>query len=110
MKYDAKKKVKQLIISIFIVIPNTVKMGKTSILNQYRSICSYVSNKLTTKLNKSLKLFLMETLVLYIIIPGRIISLQMGRYGISCEQRFRQNFSKDFDWLLSLSERILSGS
>ncbi|MDD2246804.1 MAG: hypothetical protein PHI70_04525 [Proteiniphilum sp.] len=54
----------------------------------------------------------MEILVLYIIIPGRIISLQMGRYGISCEQRFRQNFSKDFDWLyfnLSLSERILSG-
>jgi hypothetical protein len=51
----------------------------------------------------------METLVLYIIIPSRIISLQMGRYGISCKQRFRQNFSKDFDWLISLSERILSG-
>jgi hypothetical protein len=36
----------------------------------------------------------------------------MGRYGKSCEQRFRQNFSKDFDWLefnLSLSERILTG-
>jgi hypothetical protein len=36
----------------------------------------------------------------------------MGRYGSSCEQRFRRNFSKDFDWLafnLSLSERILTG-
>jgi len=36
----------------------------------------------------------------------------MGRYGKSCEQRFRQNFSKDFDWCefnLSLSERILTG-
>ena len=55
----------------------------------------------------------METLVLYIIIPGRINFLQMGRYGTSCEQRFRQNFSKDFDWLefnLSLSERILTGN
>lgn len=54
----------------------------------------------------------MKTLVLHIIIPGRIISLQMGRYGISREQRFHQNFSKDFDWLyfnLSLPERILSG-
>mgnify|MGYP000907793755 CR=1 FL=1 len=88
-------------------------MDKTSILNQYRSICSDVLNKLTTKLNKSFKSFLMETLVLYIIIPGRINFLQMGRYGTSCEQRFRQNFSKDFDWLefnLSLSERILTGN
>ncbi len=46
------------------------------------------------------------------VIPGRINFLQLGRYGKSCEQRFRQNFSKDFDWLgfnLSLSERILTG-
>ena len=87
-------------------------MDKTGILNQYRSICSDVLNKLTTKLNKSFKSFLMETLVLYIIIPGRINFLQLGRYGSSCEQRFRRNFSKDFDWLefnLSLSERILTG-
>lgn len=87
-------------------------MDKTSILNQYRDICSDVLNKLTTKLNKSFKSFLMETLILYIIIPGRINFLQMGRYGKSCEQRFCQNFSKDFDLLsfnLSLSERILTG-
>ena len=47
------------------------------------------------------------------IIPGRINFLQMGRYGKSCEQRFHQNFSKDFDWCgfnLSLSERILTGN
>ena len=87
-------------------------MDKTSILNQYRDICSDVLNKLATKLNKSFNSFLMETLILYTIIPGRINFLQMGRYGKSCEQRFRQNFSKDFDWLsfnLSLSERILNG-
>ena len=87
-------------------------MDKTSVLNQYRSICSDVLNKLTTKLNKSFKSFLMETLVLYIVIPGRINFLQLGRYGSSCEQRFRQNFSKDFDWLefnLSLSDRVLTG-
>jgi hypothetical protein len=54
----------------------------------------------------------METLILYAVIPRRINFLQLGRYGKSCEQRFRRNFSKDFDWLefnLSLSERILTG-
>ncbi len=82
-------------------------------LNQYKGICSDVLNKLTTKLNKSFKSFLMETLILYMVIPGRINFLQLGRYGKSCEQRFRQNFSKGFDWLefnLSLSDRILTGN
>ncbi len=54
----------------------------------------------------------METLILYLVIPGRINFLQLGRYGKSCEQRFRQNFSKDFDWLefnLSLSDKVLTG-
>ena len=88
-------------------------MDKTSLLNQYKGICGDVLNKLTTKLNKSFKSFLMETLILYMVIPGRINFLQLGRYGKSCEQRFRQNFSKDFDWMefnLSLSERILTGN
>jgi len=87
-------------------------MDRTSILNQYRGICSDVLGELTTKLNKSFKSFLMETLILYLVIPGRINFLQLGRYGKSCEQRFRQNFSKDFDWLefnLSLSDRVLTG-
>ncbi|HPD85790.1 MAG TPA: transposase [Proteiniphilum sp.] len=87
-------------------------MDKTSILNQYRGICGDVLIELTTKLNKSFKSFLMETFILYLVIPGRINFLQLGRYGKSCEQRFRQNFSKDFDWLefnLSLSDRILTG-
>lgn len=36
----------------------------------------------------------------------------MSRYSYSCEQRFRQNFEKSFDWLsfnLSLSPQILTG-
>jgi len=36
----------------------------------------------------------------------------MGRYSDSCEQRIRQNFARDFDWLsfnLNLSQRILTG-
>ncbi|MCW1736193.1 hypothetical protein [Anaerorudis cellulosivorans] len=54
----------------------------------------------------------MQTFILYPVIPGRINFLQLGRYGKSCEQRFRRNFSKDFDWPefnLSLSDRMLTG-
>ena len=88
-------------------------MDTTNMPNQYKGICSDVLNKLTAKLNKSFKSFLMETLILYMVIPGRINFLQLGSYGKSCEQRFRQNFSKDFDWLefnLSLPERVLTGN
>ena len=87
-------------------------MNGISVLNQYKGICNDIIGKLTTKLNKSFKSFLMETLILYMVIPGRINFLQLGRYGESCEQRFRQNFSKDFDWLefnLSLADRVLTG-
>jgi len=87
-------------------------MDKTSILNQYRDICGDVLIELTTKLNKNFKSFLMETLILYLVIPGRINFLQLGRYGKSCEQRFRQNFSMDLDWIefnLFLSDRMLTG-
>ena len=104
--------VKYLIITIFTADQSLIKMDRTSILNQYKGICSDVLGELTTKLNKSFKSFLMETLILYLVIPGRINFLQLGRYGKSCEQRFRQNFSKDFDWLefnLSLSDRVLTG-
>ena len=88
-------------------------MKRISLLDQYRGICNDVLCEMTTKLNKSFKTFLMETLILYMVIPGRINFLQLGRYGKSCEQRFHQNFSKDFDWCgfnLSLSERILTGN
>jgi len=88
-------------------------MTKSSILNQYKGICSDVLNEYTAKLNKSFKSFLMETLVLYMVIPRKINFLQLGRYGESCEQRFRQNFSKDFDWLefnLSLASKVLTGT
>ncbi len=46
------------------------------------------------------------------VIPGKINFLQLGRYGKSCEQRFRHNFAKSFDWLsfnLSLADKVLTG-
>ncbi|KAA6327204.1 hypothetical protein EZS27_023792 [termite gut metagenome] len=87
-------------------------MKRISILNQYNGICSDILNEITTKLNKSFITFLMETFILYMVIPGRINFLQLRRYGNSCKERFRQNFSKDFDWLsfnMALSKRILTG-
>jgi hypothetical protein len=69
----------QLIISIFITDQSLIKMDRTSILNQYKGIYSDVLGELTTKLNKSFKSFLMETLILYLVIPGRINFLQLGK-------------------------------
>lgn len=42
---------------------------------------------------------MLEVLLLYLIIPGRINFLQLGRYGKYGEQRYRQQFSRSFDWL-----------
>ncbi|WP_321436018.1 transposase [uncultured Bacteroides sp.] len=88
-------------------------MTKSSILNQYMDICKDVLSEVETKLNKSFKEFIIETLLLYMVIPQRINYLQLGRYSHSCEQRFRMNSAKEFDWLsfnLSLSRRILTGT
>lgn len=84
-------------------------MNISAALDQYRGICSDVLNRYTTKLNKSFKTVFIETLLLYMIIPRKINFTQLARYGTHCEQCFRQNFTKEFDWLwynLCLSERI----
>lgn len=84
-------------------------MNISAALDQYRGICSDVLNRYTTKLNKSFKTVFIETLLLYMIIPRKINFTQLERYGTHCEQCFRQNFTKDFDWLsynLSLSQKI----
>ncbi|WP_352421951.1 hypothetical protein [Proteiniphilum sp.] len=56
-------------------------MKRLSVLDQYRGVCNDVLGELTTKLHKSFKTFLMEILILYMVIPGRINFLQLGRYG-----------------------------
>ena len=85
---------------------------KSSILNQYMGICKDILSKCSTKLNKRFQDFFLETLLLYIVIPKKINFLQLGRYSTSSEQRFRQNFSKNFDWAefnCELSKEILNG-
>ena len=45
-------------------------------------------------------------------VSGIINFRQSGRYGKSCEWRYSENLSKDFDWMefnLSLSDRVLTG-
>ena len=85
---------------------------KSSILNQYMCICKDILSRSSTKLNKRFQDFFLETLLLYVIIPTKINFLQLGRYSSSSEQRFRQNFSKKFDWAKfngELSKEILTG-
>jgi hypothetical protein len=54
------------------------------------------------------KSFLFETFMLFLSIKGRINFLQLARYGKFCEQRFRQQFEKQFDFLLFNKELALS--
>lgn len=52
--------------------------------------------------------FLLETLILFLSIHGRINFLQLARYGKYKEQRYRQQFEKRFDFLTFNKELILS--
>lgn len=51
---------------------------------------------------------MLEVLLLYMIIPGRINFLQFGRYGTCGEQRYRQQFERSFDWLSFNSSLVKS--
>jgi len=52
--------------------------------------------------------FLVETLILFLSIRGRINFLQLARYGKRKEQRYRQQFEKRFDFLSFNKELTLS--
>lgn len=52
--------------------------------------------------------FLIETLILFFSIQGRINFLQLARYGKRKEQRYRQQFEKHFDFLSFNIEFTLS--
>ena len=53
-------------------------------------------------------MFLIETLILFMSIKGRINFLQLARYGKHKEQRYRQQFEKPFDFLSFNTELTLS--
>ena len=58
-------------------------------LDQYLELINSVLLKSAVKLNKWREKFMLEVLLLYLIIPGRINFLQPGRYGRFGEQRYR---------------------
>ena len=72
---------------------------KQNELDQYSEIIIGLLNKSSVKINKWREKFMLEVLLLYLIIPGRINFLQLGRYGRFGEQRYREQFSHKFDWL-----------
>jgi len=58
--------------------------------------------------NKCRKDFLCETLILFLCIKGRINFLQLARFGLFKEQRYRQQFEKPFPFLEFNKELVLS--
>ena len=50
-------------------------------------------------LHKPFRNFIIETMILYIVMLGKVNYTSMARISDSCESRFRQNFRQSFDWL-----------
>lgn len=69
------------------------------LLDQYECICRRALSVCSAKLNKTFKANIIEILILIMCIPRKINFLQLGRHGRRGEQRYRQTFRKDFDWL-----------
>jgi hypothetical protein len=80
----------------------TIRDNKT-----YKSIIINVLVKLSD-INQWRKDFLVETFILFLSIRGRINFLQLARYGLHKEQRYRQQFEKPFDFLTFNKELTLS--
>lgn len=89
---------KQLIFKNFNDIsPHIKDMQKTS-LDRYEEIV-IEALKSTANVRKSFKTVVIVTLILYMVIPRKMNFKQMSRNSQSCEQRFRQNFERGFEWL-----------
>ncbi len=81
-------------------------MTSKAILNIKVLINSTLNNII--KLSKPQNDFFIEIMLLFISIPGRMNFLQFGRYGKFGEQRYRQQFEKQFDFLSFNKEITLS--
>ena len=109
--------VKCLIFSNLVVRYNTKFMKEISeALDQYTGICKEAIMDSGAKLSKSFEKVIIEILLLYMVVPGKINFTQLGRYGRHCEQCYRQNFgrrrSKSINWLrfnISLALRYFGG-
>lgn len=73
-------------------------MNKTA-LDQYEEIVTDALKSCSLKLRKSFKTAFIQLMILYMVLPRKINFTQMGRYSDSSEQRFRQLFEREFDWM-----------
>jgi len=73
----------------------------------YNQLIISMLDKLSN-INQWRKDFILETFVLFLSIFGRINFLQLARYGKHKEQRYRQQFEKQFDFLKFNKELVLS--
>jgi len=69
-----------------------------NIKTEYNLLINSILKKMSP-LNKWRKDFIIEVLWLFLAIKDRINFLQLGRYGNFGEQRYRQQFEQDFDFL-----------
>ncbi len=73
-------------------------MNRTA-LDQYEGLVTDALNSCSAKLRKSFKTAFIQLMILYMVLPRKINFTQMGRYSDSSEQRFRQLFEREFDWI-----------
>ena len=73
-------------------------MNKTA-LDQYEEIVTDALKSCSAKLRKSFKTAFIQLMTLYMVLSRKINFTQMGRYSDSSEQRFRQLFEREFDWM-----------
>lgn len=71
---------------------------KINVLTQLREVIETALSG-QTNLRKSFRNFFIGTMILHIVMRGRINYTSMARVGDSCESRFRQNYRRVFDWL-----------
>jgi len=78
-------------------------MNFSAALDQYKGICRESLKNSAAKLNKSFEIVLIEVLLFYVVIQGRVNFTQLEKYGSRCEQCYRQAFNrlkaKSVNWL-----------
>ena len=73
-------------------------MATPAIYKLYSKIVLEALSVTQIKLNKCRRDFMIEIFMLYLSIPSRINFLQLGRYSLFGEQRFRRQFENAFDF------------
>ena len=69
-------------------------MSSSNLLMQYQSEC-LEALKSAAKISKPFEKVFMDTLKLFMAIPGKVNFLQMGSYGEFSEQTYRNNFENE---------------